>query len=114
MHLRAETKEDRCAWMEALHGAKDLFPRSSAIATVPPHEEIIISTEKLKAKLVEEGLKEEVVKECEDIVLKEFSAVVEHLRALQTSRYALIERVRQLEVFLHPQVPTGFLDWQAM
>jgi hypothetical protein len=101
LHLRAETSADRSVWMEALQAAKDLFPRNSTlVGVVTPSEEITISTEKLRLKLIELGLTEDAVKECEDVMLAEFSEVKEQLNLMQNRRIYLLDRLRLLEVIL--------------
>jgi hypothetical protein len=67
------------------------------IGLVTPSEEITISTDNLREKLLEFGLSEEKVKECEDIMLAEFSDVKEQLKVMQQRRLTLLERLRLLE-----------------
>jgi len=99
LHLRAETSADRCDWYSILTAAKELFPRNSMlIGLVAPSEEITISTDKLREKLLEFGLSEENVKECEDVMLAEFSDVKEQLKVMQQRRLTLLERLRLVEV----------------
>ena len=99
VHLRAETRADMQDWMNVLKTAKEMFPRDSHfIGLVTPSEEITISTDKLRQKLLECGLSQEKVKECEDIMLSEFSDVKEQLRVMQQRRMTLLERLRLLEV----------------
>lgn len=99
LHLRAETIADRSDWFQVLSAAKDLFPRTPMLmGVVAPFEEITISTEKLREKLLECGLTEEKVKECEDVMLAEFSDVKEQLKVMQQRRLTLLERLRLLEV----------------
>ncbi|KAG0597632.1 hypothetical protein M758_12G010100 [Ceratodon purpureus] len=98
LHLRAESSFDRGDWFGILQAAKDLFPRNSLlIGLVAPSEEITISTDKLRQKLLEFGLSEEKVKECEDVMLGEFSDVKEQLKVMQQRRLTLLERLRLLE-----------------
>ncbi|BBN04883.1 oxysterol-binding protein 1 [Marchantia polymorpha subsp. ruderalis] len=98
LHLRAETKEDKIIWLEALQAAKDLFPRNSLIyGLAPPPEEISLGTEKLRKRLLDEGLSEELVLECEQIILSEFSEVKDKFNTLQQRRIHLLERLRLLE-----------------
>ena len=99
LHLRAESSADRSDWFGVLQAAKDLFPRNSLlIGLVTPSEEITISTDKLRQKLLDFGLSEEKVKECEDVMLGEFSDVKEQLKVMQQRRLTLLERLRLLEV----------------
>jgi hypothetical protein len=52
------------------------------IGITPPTEEITISTEKLKVKLIEHGLSKEVVIQCENIMLVKFSNVKDKLQVM--------------------------------
>eukprot|EP00249_Psilotum_nudum_P021060 c27954_g2_i1 orf=519-3035(+) len=98
LHLRAETREDRTAWLEALNVAKDLFPKGSTINNLfEPFEDINISTGRLRNCLLEEGLRIEAISECENIMLTEFFELQGRLKSLQQSNIYLIERLRQLE-----------------
>lgn len=98
LHLRAETIADRSDWFQVLSAAKELFPRTPMLmGVVAPSEEITISTDKLREKLLECGLTEEKVKECEDVMLAEFSDVKEQLKVMQQRRLTLLERLRLLE-----------------
>lgn len=99
LHLRAESKEDKVAWLDALQAAKDLFPRNTLIYGLAQcFEEIHISTQKLKAYLLLKGLSEEDVGECEEIVNTEFSEAKEKFQLLQQRQKNLLERLRLLEV----------------
>ncbi|KAH9299505.1 hypothetical protein KI387_031187, partial [Taxus chinensis] len=97
LHLRAESREDRSAWIEALQAGKDLFPRISTSDLMLPAETITVSTEKLRCRLVEEGLSEEAIKETEQIMLMEFSELQNKLRVLQQKQFILLDTLRQLE-----------------
>ncbi|KAF2296758.1 hypothetical protein GH714_001706 [Hevea brasiliensis] len=55
LHLRAETREDRLAWMEALQAVKDMFPRMSNSELMAPIDNVAVSTEKLRQRLQEEA-----------------------------------------------------------
>lgn len=99
LHLRAETSTDRNDWVMMLNAAKEMFPRDSQlIGVVTPSEEITISTDKLRKKLLEFGISEEKVKESEDVMLAEFSVVKEQLKVMQQRRLTLLERLKLLEV----------------
>ncbi|CAM6097742.1 unnamed protein product [Calypogeia fissa] len=98
LHLKAESKEDKVAWLDALQAAKDLFPRNTLIyGLAQSFEEIHISTQKLKAHLLLKGLSEQDVGECEEIVNTEFSEVKEKFQLLQQRQKNLLERLRLLE-----------------
>lgn len=97
LHLRAESREDRAAWIEALQVAKDLFPHISINDLTSPVENITVSTEKLRSRLLEEGLSEEAIQESEQIMMAEFSTLQNQLNLLQRKQFLLIETLRQLE-----------------
>ncbi|KAJ7514632.1 hypothetical protein O6H91_23G053100 [Diphasiastrum complanatum] len=97
LHLRAESKEDRTAWLDALRSSKELFPNNSSIGSLVPSEDITVSTEKLSARLREEGVSKETIRECEEIVLMEFSRLQQQLNILQQKRLSLIDKLRLLE-----------------
>lgn len=96
LHLRAESREDRATWIEALHAAKDLFPHIS-INDLTSVENITVSTEKLRCRLLEEGLSEAAIQESEQIMMAEFSALQNQLNLLQRKQFLLVETLRQLE-----------------
>lgn len=98
LHLRAETRDERSVWLDSLQAAKDLFPKCPLSNDLfSPPEEIAISTDKLRARLLKEDLSDEVVNDCEKIMLSEFMELQDQLKALQQNHFILIERVRQLE-----------------
>lgn len=97
LHLRAETREDRFAWMEALQAVKDMFPRMSNSELMAPMGSIQVSTEKLRQLLSEEGVKEEVIQESEQIMRNEFAPLQSQLLLLKQKQWLLIDTLRQLE-----------------
>eukprot|EP01018_Ginkgo_biloba_P014602 Gb_04474 [translate_table: standard] len=98
LHLRTDVREDRAAWIEALTAAKDLFPSISMNSNfLLPIEEIPVSTEKLRCRLQEEGLNETAIRDCEEIMLSEFSEMQSQLKVLQKKRFTLLDTLRQLE-----------------
>lgn len=97
LHLCCVTREDRAAWVEALQAAKDLFPRALTSSDFSPSEDVVISTEKLRSRLVQEGVGETVVKDCESIMLSELSEMQNKLKALQHKHITLLDTLRQLE-----------------
>lgn len=99
VHLRAETREDRVKWMEALQAVKEMFPRiSNSDYFVPMDNEVAVSTEKLRQRLLDEGVTEDAIQESEDIMRDEFSALHKHLVVLKQRQLLLIDTLRQLEV----------------
>ncbi|KAM0016635.1 putative oxysterol-binding protein [Helianthus debilis subsp. tardiflorus] len=96
LHLRCISREDRNAWIESLLAAKDKFPRLST-GDLVPSEELVISTEKLRSRLSQEGMAEEVIKDCESIMLSELTALQNQMKALQHKHIVLLDTLRQLE-----------------
>ncbi|CAA2971339.1 Hypothetical predicted protein [Olea europaea subsp. europaea] len=73
LHLRCQSKEDRAAWIEALLVTKDKFPRVLTSNDFELSEEFVVSTEKLRSRLIQEGTSETVIKDCESIMLSKLS-----------------------------------------
>ncbi|KAL2903503.1 Oxysterol-binding protein-related protein 1D [Bienertia sinuspersici] len=96
LHLRCVSKEDRAAWIEALLAAKDLFPRVLASTDFTP-EDIVVSTEMLRRRMLQEGIAEPVIKDCESIMLTEVSELQNQFKALQCKHVSMLETLRRLE-----------------
>lgn len=60
--------------------------------------DISVSTERLKTRLLDEGINEILVKDCEQIMLSEFSEIQGQLKVLCKERSSLLDTLRQLEV----------------
>lgn len=102
LHLRTESKRDRVAWIEALVSTRSLFsfrPLNDNLSLVP--NDISVSTERLKNRLLEEGAHEGLVRDCEQIMLSEFSEIQGQVKVLCEERSNLLDTLRQLEVTLH-------------
>ncbi|KAK3139674.1 hypothetical protein QOZ80_5AG0387610 [Eleusine coracana subsp. coracana] len=97
LHLRCDTEEDRNAWIDALLAAKDRFPRSLTANDLGPMADIMVSTEKLRVRLLQEGLNEMVVKECESIMMSELLELHNQIKSQQQQHSILIDRLRQME-----------------
>ncbi|KAL0357835.1 UNVERIFIED_CONTAM: Oxysterol-binding protein-related protein 1D [Sesamum calycinum] len=97
LHLRCQSKEDRAAWIEALLVAKDKFPRLLTSNDLAPSEEFVVSTEKLRSRLMQEGISEPVVKDCESIMLGELAEMQNQLKTLQLKHMLLLDTLRRLE-----------------
>ncbi|CAJ1974179.1 unnamed protein product [Sphenostylis stenocarpa] len=97
LHLRADTREDRVAWMEALQAVKDMFPRMSNSELMAPVDNVTISTEKLRLRLLEEGVSEGAIQDSEQIMRTEFAALQSQLVLLKQKHSILIDTLRQLE-----------------
>ncbi|KAM6543749.1 hypothetical protein CsatB_008196 [Cannabis sativa] len=97
LHLRAETREDRVAWMEALQAVKDMFPRLSNSELMAPIDNVAVSTEKLRQLLTDEGVSESIIQESEHIMKSEFAALQNQLLLLKQKQWLLFDTLRQLE-----------------
>ncbi|KAG6500396.1 hypothetical protein ZIOFF_040241 [Zingiber officinale] len=97
LHLRAETGDDRVAWVEVLQAMKDMFPRISNGDHMAPVENVVVSTEKLRKRLQEDGLSETAIQDCEQIMRSEFAALHKQLVLLQQKQTLLVDTLRHLE-----------------
>lgn len=98
LHLRCISREDRAAWIDALQASKDLFPRVLTSSDFAPSEDIVVSTEKLRQRLLQEGVGEVAIKDSESIMLSEISELQNQLKALRRKHVILLDTLRQLEV----------------
>ncbi|XP_047342544.1 oxysterol-binding protein-related protein 1C [Impatiens glandulifera] len=98
MNLRAKTLEDRTAWVETLRAAKDMFPRISNLELMAPVENSVVSTEKLRMRLMDEGMSEEMIRESERIMKSEYTALQSQLVMLKQKHWDLLTSLQQLEV----------------
>ncbi|OMP11970.1 Oxysterol-binding protein [Corchorus olitorius] len=98
LHLRTDSKRDRVAWIQALVSTRSLFPLrplNDNLSLVP--RDLSISTDRLKKRLLEEGISDNLVKDCEQIMLSEFSEIQGQLKVLCEERSNLLDTLRQLE-----------------
>ncbi|KAL2901764.1 Oxysterol-binding protein-related protein 2A [Bienertia sinuspersici] len=98
LHLRTNSKRERELWLEALASARSLsslrpFNDNLTLSI----DSISISTERLKKRLAEDGINESLVKECEQIMLSEFSEIQGKLKVICEERSNLLDNLRQLE-----------------
>ncbi|XP_057740738.1 oxysterol-binding protein-related protein 1D isoform X2 [Arachis stenosperma] len=84
-------------WIEALQSTKDLFPRALTSSDLATPEDIVVSTEKLRSRLSEEGISEAVINDCESIMLSEVSYLQGKLKFLQQKHIMLLDTLKQLE-----------------
>ena len=99
LHLRSGSKRDREAWIQALVSTRSLFSLravNDSLSIVP--NDLSVSTERLKQRLVEEGVGDCLVNECEQIMLSEFSQIHVQLKLICQERSNLLDTLRQLEV----------------
>ncbi|KAG5035842.1 hypothetical protein JHK87_010752 [Glycine soja] len=97
LHLRAESKEDRATWVEAMMAVKDLFPRLSNAEAMSPVASVLVSTERLRDRLLMEGVSETAIRESEEIMKSEFSQLQKHIVALKQQQSLLMDTLRHLE-----------------
>ncbi|KEH35651.1 oxysterol-binding protein-related protein 1C [Medicago truncatula] len=97
-HLRAESKEDRTMWMEAMMAAKNMYPRLPTTAEITsPSVSVVISTDKLRQRLLQEGVNEIAIRECEDIMRAELFQLHTYIVALKQKQLLLTDTLRNLE-----------------
>ncbi|MBA0858093.1 hypothetical protein Goshw_021424 [Gossypium schwendimanii] len=99
LHLRTDSKRDRVAWIQALVSTGSLLPLRplNDNLSLVPHD-LSISTDRLKKRLHEEGINDDLVKDCEQIMLSEFSEIQGQLKVLCEERSNFLDTIRQLEV----------------
>lgn len=99
--MRTNSKKERAAWIEALISTRNLFqlrPLNDNFSLL--QNDVSISTERLKKRLLDEGIGEGLVNDCEQIMLSEFSEIKGQLKSLCDERSNLLDTLRQLEVTL--------------
>jgi hypothetical protein len=84
LHLQAETREDRAAWLEAPRVTKDMFPRMSSSEMVGPGDTAAAMTERLRQRLQQEGVSEAAIADSERIMRAEFEALQKQALLLET------------------------------
>lgn len=97
LHLRAETREDRVAWMDALQAVKELFPRMSNSELMAPMDFLSVSTDRIRQRLLSEGVSETAIQDTENIMKTEFAALQNQLLLLKQKQWQLIDTLRHLE-----------------
>ncbi|XP_057421126.1 oxysterol-binding protein-related protein 1C-like isoform X2 [Lotus japonicus] len=97
LHLRAESREDRATWMEAMVAVKNMYPRLPSTEVMSPTMSTVVSTDKLRQRLLQEGVSEAAIRESEDIMRSEFSELQKHVVALKYKQSLLIDTLRHLE-----------------
>ncbi|XWS09013.1 hypothetical protein CRYUN_Cryun40dG0049100 [Craigia yunnanensis] len=83
---------------KALRVAKDLFPRVLTGNDFQPSEDVVISIDKLRLRLLQEGSGEAVTKDCESIMLLKLSEMQNQLKALQRKHFKLLDTLRKSEM----------------
>lgn len=98
LHLLCQSKEDRTSWIEVLLIGKDKFSKLSTDNDLALPDEIIVSTEKLRSRLMQDGISEAIVEECESIMQGELALIKNQLEALQIKHIFLLNSLKRLEV----------------
>ncbi|KAF8404160.1 hypothetical protein HHK36_009040 [Tetracentron sinense] len=93
LHLRAEAREDRATWMEALQAVKDM----SNSELMAPVDNGVIPTHKLRERLLEVGCNEAAIQDSEQIMRTEFSVMQNQVVLFKQKQSLLIDTLRQLE-----------------
>lgn len=96
--MRADTHEDCQQWLEALYAVKGMFPRMSNSELMSPMDNITVSTEKLRQRLLEEGVSEEAIQDSEQIMRNEFALLQNQLILVRQKHWLMIDTLRHLEV----------------
>ncbi|XP_042385502.1 oxysterol-binding protein-related protein 1C-like [Zingiber officinale] len=97
LHLRAATREEREAWMEVLRAVKSMFPRELNRELMAPTDMVVVSTEKLRQRLQQEGLSESAIQDSEQIMRREFASLQNQLLLFKQKQTFLLDTIRQLE-----------------
>ncbi|XP_039816198.1 oxysterol-binding protein-related protein 2A-like isoform X2 [Panicum virgatum] len=81
LHLKTHSKDDRVAWIEALILARSVYSLRSLSGRVTFVQcDVSISTARLRDRMHQEGLNENLIQDCEQIVLSEFSSYRKQLK----------------------------------
>ena len=81
LHLKTDSKDDRVAWIEALILARSVYSLRSLSGRVTFVQcDVSISTTRLRDRMHQEGLNENLIQDCEQIVLSEFSSYRKQLK----------------------------------
>jgi ribosomal protein S8 len=81
-----------------LQAVKDMFPRISNSELMALVDNVTISTDKLRNRLLEEGVSESAIQDSEQIMKTEFAALQNQLVLLKQKHSILIDTLRHLEV----------------
>ncbi|KAJ4956268.1 hypothetical protein NE237_013051 [Protea cynaroides] len=99
LHLRTTSKNDRVVWINALLSTRNLFslkPLDDKLSHIS--NDLSVSTKKLRNRLLEGGINEVLIQDCEQIMQSEFSELQGQLKLLCEERSNLLDdTLRQLE-----------------
>lgn len=85
--------------MDALRAVKEMIPRMSNSELMAPIDNIVVLTERLRKRLLEENVAETTIQDCEQIMRSELSVLQDQLVILKQKHDFLRETLRQLEVW---------------
>ncbi|KAL8112350.1 hypothetical protein AgCh_019883 [Apium graveolens] len=108
LHLRTHSKKERLAWIRALVSTRCLYslrPVNDNLSVRPIN--LSLSTEKLKKCLLKNGISGILVKDCEQIMISEFSDIEGQVKVLCKERSNLLHTLRQLEAATNFEAETS-------
>ncbi|KAL1826358.1 hypothetical protein ACET3Z_004770 [Daucus carota] len=111
LHLRTHSRKERVDWIKALISTRSLFslrPSNDNFSLIA--SDISISTARLKKRLLEDGISETLVKDCEQIMLSEFSEIEGQVKVLCEERSNLLDTLRQFEAANFEAETSGVQD----
>ncbi|MED6158945.1 hypothetical protein PIB30_037754 [Stylosanthes scabra] len=97
LHLRAESRDDRAIWVQAIMAVKEMYPRLSNKEIMAPVASVADSTSKLRQRLLQEGVNDAAIRDCEDIMGAEVLYLRKQIVALKHKQLMLIDALRHLE-----------------
>lgn len=110
LHLRTHSRKERVDWIKALISTRSLFSLRPLINDSLVPNDISISTARLKKRLLEDGISERIVKDCEQIMLSEFSEIEGQVKVLCEERSNLLDTLRQFEAANFEAETSGVQD----
>ena len=101
LQLRTSSKKDRASWIEALVSARSVYSLRSLSESISLiRNDVSFSTDKLRDRMLNEGLGEALIKDCEQIMLSEFSKFHRQLKLHYEEHLSLLGPCQQhLEVY---------------
>lgn len=81
-----------------MQAVKDMFPRLSNSELMAPVDNVAVSTDKLRQRLLKEGVSEATIQDSEQIMRNEFASLQNQLMVLKQKHWLLMDTLRQLEV----------------
>jgi oxysterol-binding protein 1 len=108
LQLRTDSANERAAWIEALVSARAESSPDGGLLT--NQNDASFSTERLRNRMHEEGLGEEIIKDCEQIVHSEFSQYHTQMKQRCEEYVSFLSRLpQQFEVTFMQYMPIRIL-----